>query len=165
MEIDKNECHFKCKAGSFTVEYRGDPAFIIDDLARVVQELLEAAPVDSLKEQVKLDKNTSEPQNNQIQHMSTNTIAGSLGAKSGPDVVMAAIAHIQLVQGRDKASRSEILNEMKKATTFYKSTFGSNLSSYLNSLVRAKRINLVAESTYALTASERSSMQAVMSAN
>ena len=165
MNTTSDQCHFKCTAGSFSVEYAGDPAFIIDDLARVVQELLEAAPEEAFVEPSESVDIGTVDNTAKIQHMSTNTIAGNLSAKSGPDVVMAAIAHIQLVKGRDKASRSDILSEMKSATTYYKSTFGSNLSSYLNSLVRAKRVNLVAENTYALTASERSSMKAIMATN
>ena len=165
MTQNNGDHYFKFKAGNFSVEYRGDSSFLIDDLSRVIQELLDAAPSELLKEEGEPTNETKPKESAQIQHMSANTIAGNMGAKSGPDLVVAAIAHIQLVQGRDSANRGTILSEMKTATTYYKSTYGSNLSSYLNSLVRAKRINLVAENTYALTASERSSMKAIMSAN
>ena len=166
METDNSTCKFKLQAGKLLVEYEGDAAFLIDELPRVVQELVEVAPDDIFVETTNEEPNTAQNVSNvKTQHMSTNTIAGNLNAKSGPDLVMAAIAHLQLVQNRDTATRSDILSEMKKATTYYKATIGSNLSSYLNSLVRGKRINLVAEHTYALTASERSSMETLMATN
>ena len=164
-QLDEGLSWFKFQMGELCVEYRGEQSFIVDDLARVVQELLDAAPAEILADVSADEDTTIESPQPQIQHMSTNTIAGNMGAKSGPDLVMAAIAHVQLVQRRDKATRSDIMSEMKKATTYYKSTFGSNLSSYLKTLVRARRLNLVAENTYALVASERSSMQAIMSPN
>lgn len=96
--------------------------------------------------------------------MSTNTIASQCNAHTGSDLVMAAIAHIILVQRRDTAARHEILDEMKTATTFYKDTFSGNLSSYLERLVKGKRLNLVAKDTYALTSNERQSFGQLLSA-
>lgn len=89
--------------------------------------------------------------------ISTNTIASLSDATTGSDLVMAAMAHITLIQRKDVATRREILDEMKAAKTFYKDTFSGNLSSYLDSLAKAKRLNLVAKETYALPNSERQS--------
>ena len=91
--------------------------------------------------------------------VSANTIASLSNANTGSDLVMAAMAHLTLVQGKEVAARREILDEMKAAKTFYKETFGSNLSSYLDSLAKAKRLNLVARETYALTNSERQNFE------
>ena len=166
FEGNNNLSRFQLSAGSLTLDYQGNEDFIRDDLVRVVQEILEALPDDVLAAPVTLDKgvqNISPVKD--LQHMSTNTIAGLTAAKSGPDLVLAAIAHLQLVKGQPKAQRSEILNVMKGATTYYKSTYGSNLSSYLNSLAKSQKVNLIADSTYALTASEVSNFEALLAKN
>lgn len=93
---------------------------------------------------------------------STNTIASLVNASTGSDLVMAAMAHITLVQRRDVAARSEILDEMKAAKTFYKDTYSGNLSSYLNSLAKGKRLNLVAKETYALPNAERQRFESLI---
>ena len=91
--------------------------------------------------------------------ISTNTIASLANANTGSDLVMAAMAHITLVQRKDVAARREILDEMKAAKTFYKETFSGNLSSYLDSLAKGKRLNLVAKETYALPNAERQNFE------
>lgn len=90
---------------------------------------------------------------------STNTIASLANASTGSDLVMAAMAHITLVQRRDVATRRELLDEMRGAKTFYKETFSSNLSSYLDTLAKGKRLNLVAKETYALPNAERQNFE------
>lgn len=87
--------------------------------------------------------------------VSTNTIASIINASTGSDLVMAAMAHITLVQKKDVVTRREILDEMKAAKTFYKDTFSGNLTSYLDNLAKQKRLNLVAKETYALPNAER----------
>ncbi|HVY87204.1 MAG TPA: hypothetical protein VG943_18875 [Caulobacterales bacterium] len=94
---------------------------------------------------------------------STNTIASLLNASTGSDLVLAAMAHLTLVQGKDVAMRREILDEMKAARTFYKETFSSNLSSYLDNLAKAKRLNLVARDSYALPNGERQNLERLIS--
>lgn len=94
-----------------------------------------------------------------VQTMSTNTIASLMNASTGSDLVMAAMAHIILIQRKDYAARREILDEMRAAKTFYKDTFSGNLSSYLDNLAKAKRLNLVAKETYALPNAERQNFE------
>lgn len=91
---------------------------------------------------------------------STNTIAAHLDAKSGPELVICAMAELELVQGRPSSSRTDILAEMKSATTYYKATMSSNLSGSLSRLVKDKRINQIAADTYALSANERKQLEA-----
>ncbi len=96
--------------------------------------------------------------------VSTNTIASLTNASTGSDLLMAAMAHLTLIQGKDVSARREILEEMKAARTFYKETFSSNLSSYLDNLAKAKRLNLVARDTYALPNSERQNFERLIEA-
>jgi hypothetical protein len=87
--------------------------------------------------------------------VSANTIASLSNASTGSDLVMAAMAYLTLIQQKDAVPRAALLEEMKAATTFYKDSYSGNLSQYIDSLVKAKRINLVAKNTYALPNAER----------
>ena len=167
MGTESQYPNIKVTLGKVSVEYCGDQAFIEDGLLRFVESMIEASG--NLPETLTTDDGPSgavhvPPQTANVQHMSTNTIASQIGAKSGPDLVMAAVTHLQLVQGKEKVHRTDIASEMKGATTYYKTTFTSNLSSYLDGLVKAKRLNLVGEKTYALTAAERQKMEPALAA-
>jgi hypothetical protein len=91
--------------------------------------------------------------------VSTNTIASLTDASTGSDLVMAAMAHITLVQRKDTATRREVLDEMRAAKTFYKDSYSGNLSAYLDTLAKGKRLNLVAKETYALPNAERQNFE------
>ena len=71
-----------------------------------------------------------------------------------------AIAQLELVQGKSSSTRSDILAEMKSATSYYSETIRSNLSATLSNLTRSKRINQVGKDTYALSATERKQLEA-----
>jgi len=73
---------------------------------------------------------------------------------------MAAAAHLTFAAKKDTFSRKEILTEMKDATTYYNANMSSNLGKALDTLVKAKRLNQVKVGVYALSASERSTLEA-----
>lgn len=166
MGTDQAYPSIKVSLGKVSVEYAGDQNFIENGLLQLVESLIETSGA-LPKSLAALDADSVEaekPQGANVQHMSTNTIASQIGAKSGPDLVMASVTHLQLVQNKEKVHRGEIASEMKGATTYYKTTFTSNLSSYLDSLVKSKKLNLVGEKTYSLTAAERQKMESVLAA-
>lgn len=90
----------------------------------------------------------------------TNTIAAHIGAATGLELVICALATLEIVQGKSSATRSEILAEMQKATKYFNKNMSGNLTGSLNSLVTAKRINEVATECYALAATERAKIEA-----
>lgn len=150
--------------GSMKLAYTGSQDFIDAGLLALIQELVEISDRFAPEEPAANEVTTIAVSDPKVQHMSTNTIASQLGANSGPALVIAAVAHLQLVKKQNLARRADILSEMKGATTFYKTTYGSNLSSYLNGLVRNKRLNLTAENTYALAAQERTRLESSLAA-
>jgi hypothetical protein len=91
--------------------------------------------------------------------LSTNSIAAHIGVSSGPDLVMAAVAHLMLSQRKDKCTRKDISDEMKSATTYYKKSMSGNLTASLDTLVKAKRLNQISKDVYALSASEKTSLE------
>lgn len=93
---------------------------------------------------------------------STNTIARLLNAKSASDLVIAAAAHLTLMQKKERLSRQELLDEMKKASSFFKSSYVNNLSNSLKVLVNADRLRLLAPDTYGLSHKERTTLEKIL---
>ena len=91
---------------------------------------------------------------------STDTIATVVGAKSGPDLIIAAAAHCHFVLKKQKFTRQELIEQMRTAPGHFKETFVNNMSSYLTGLTKADRLRLVATGTYALSVKERQSLEA-----
>lgn len=155
-----SECTVKISIGTLSVEYTGQQSFVEDGLLELIDALTEKAP--DVASIAPASGGSSMGAHTTIGHLSTNTIASQMSSHSGPDLIVAAVAHIQLVKGQDKANRAEIGKEIKSATTYYKASFGGNLTSYFNSLVKAKRLNQISQDAYALSASERATMESLL---
>lgn len=160
----------RIKVGSMELEYEGDPSFLtggIEALLTTMGSLAGQVPEEASPEPatpvppVNGDGNANgAPAVGGAFTFSTNTIAANLGAKSGSDLVICAMAQLELVQGKVSSSRAEILAEMKNAKQYYKQTMSNNLSKSFSTLISAKRINEGAKDSYALTAAERKSIEA-----
>lgn len=143
--------------GNIEIEYEGEQNFIEGQLTELITDMVAlASRLPSQSAASDFDIVTSTPT---AQVYSTNTIAQMISAKTGSDLALAAIARICLVDMQSQASRSDILDEMREATTYFKDTYASNLSSYLDTLVKSKRVNLVARGSYALAAAERGRLE------
>lgn len=141
----------RTKIGSFEVEYEGDEAFLKTNLASIVGEI--ASAVKTLP--VGVSEQSAEPAVKNggppgVLDHSTNTIASLTDAKTGPDLALAAAAHLCLIKGQDKFTRKELLSEMQGATTFYNQNYSGNLSKIIGNLTKGKRLNLVGNNTFAL---------------
>ena len=145
----------KISLGQLQIEYEGDQEFIEKRLLGFAESAL------SLSERLPVVVTaTAEPNRTPLPNdVSTNTIAQMISANTGTDLALAAIARVNIVHKKPTATRQEILDEMKEATTYFKDSYVSNLSAYLNTLVKSKRVNLVSRSTYALAAGERSRLE------
>lgn len=112
-------------------------------------------------------RSASKPQSGQITEpngqtldYSTDTVATLIKAKSGPDLIIAAAAHLHFAQGKHKFTRQELTTEMRSAPAHFKETFVNNLSTYLTGLTKADRLRLVGSHTYALSSKERHELEA-----
>jgi hypothetical protein len=161
--MEGESAKIRIKIGAIEIEYEGKASFLQDELLNLVQNLVgfyaehkAAIPVDARPDEP--EKNGSGGSSAQLDH-STNTIAGHLGAASGSDLAIAAAARLTFVKKQDKFTRKEIDTEMKSATTYYNKNMSSNLSSSLNTLVKGKRLNQIEKDVYALSASERITLE------
>lgn len=89
----------------------------------------------------------------------TVALAGKLECKSGPDLLMAAAAHLTFVAGKSEFSRKQLRDEAKGASGYYTESIQKNMSAYLTSLV--KRGDLVEPKSgyYALSATKQTEMR------
>jgi hypothetical protein len=157
------------KLGAAEIEYEGGTDFLKDEVMPTVSKILEMAEtradLQRSPPQLQIERAAEEvtplPSANNEGH-STNTIATLLDAKTAGDLVFAAAGHLTLVQKRERMTRSELHDEMKSATSFYKASDRNNLSNALKALVKADRLRLVADDTYAMPHKARTELEAVL---
>lgn len=161
----------RIKVGSMELEYEGDPSFLtggIETLLTTMGDLAARGPEDATWPETVVQVppvngnagGNGAPVDSGQFSFTTSTIAAHLGVKTGPELVICAIAQIELVQRRPSSNRTEILAEMKSATTYYNENMRSNMTKILSGLTRNKRINQVGKDTYALSAAERKQVEA-----
>lgn len=153
----------RVRLGSLEVEYEGGASFIDDGLKQLVTELIE---VYRLNQAIVATPEVAEkpagyvpPGSGGGLDHSTYAIAALLGAKSGPDLIIAAAANLTLTQGKETFSRQDISNEMKTATAYHKTTYISNLSKYLAQMVKADRLRPKGAKSYSLSFTERKKLE------
>lgn len=148
--------------GSMELEYEGDPSFLtegIEALLVTMSDLSARVPPET-PPLVSNNAPTSASTSAGAYNFSTNTIAAHLDAKTGPELLICAMAQLELVQGKASASRTEILGEMKSATSYYNEGFRKNMTNSLQSLTKSKRINQIATDSYALSSAEKKKVEA-----
>lgn len=170
MANSEASARIRLKVGTMELEYEGDPSFLtggIEALLVTMGDLSLKVPAEppSLAEttekvQPVIGANDNTAVNGGKYSFSTNTIASHLTAKNGPELIICAMAQLEIVQEKSYATRNEILNEMKSATTYYNSGMSSNMSKNLANLTKAKRINQISKDTYALGSAERKQVEA-----
>jgi hypothetical protein len=90
--------------------------------------------------------------------LSTTSIATKLSCTSGPELVIAAATHLTLCKKNEVFSRKQLLDDMKTASGFYRSTYRDNLTKYLKTLLKDK-LNERSTGQYALSASARKELE------
>jgi hypothetical protein len=156
------EASIRIKLGQLEVDYQGDSDFLKSDLMNTVNKLLtrqmdRASAYDAADTP---EGSQARPQRGGKLNHSTSTMATLLGAKSGPDLIVAAAAHLHLAGGKNQYTRAELLDAMRAAPSHYRKTYASNLSRYLTTLTKADDLRLVGNDTYALSANKATDIEA-----
>ena len=146
---------FRIKIGIVEVEVEGEQQFVEEKfpalLMRVMDENGWGDDVETLKPAAEVAAPTASAANKPSFDHSTNTIASIIDARTGPDL---ACAHLSIVKGEIKFTRKEILDEMQSAAAYYNHNYSGNLTKILQSLMKAKKLNLVSSHTYSLPKSQ-----------
>ena len=153
----------RIKMGPIEIEYEGSEDFL-------KQELTDLLAVSKLYQDSGLPEvgptTTGRPEaaavtgveSSRTSAMTVTTIAAKLSAKSGTDLILAAGASLTR-GGSDTFVRQKLLDEMKKATGYYKKSYGSNLSNYLLTLVKEGKLQ-TAKDTYSLNVGTKNEIEA-----
>ena len=158
------------KVGTIEVEYEGEASFLthgLNDLLSNLSNIQAATPQLLTKSQLEsrneiiIDQKAEETRSNNFPQMSTSNIAARLPAKSAKDLLLCAMANLQLVKKQEKQKRQHILTEMQTATAYYKKTMAKNLSQTLTSLLKSNEINEIGKDEYSLTAATVKKFEAI----
>ena len=140
--------HIAIKVGQIEVTYEGDQTYIDDGLPKLLARLGDMPAFVSKSVAQQTDRAVA--LGDATLGHTTSQIAQLMSASTGPDLAMAAMAHLTLVKGQPKVARSDILAEMKGATAFYSENYSSNLSSILNGLIKKKQISPIGANIFGL---------------
>lgn len=147
--------------GAVEVEYERDQSFTLDEIKGLldrIETLAGKVPSPAPIAPPNVGAASPEPVKTAGSlKLHINSIAEKLAAKSGSDVARAAAASLQLVDGKEKFTRSELLSRMKEATKYYKDSMSSNLTKAIESLLNGK-FNQIGADVYSLTAAEYSAL-------
>ena len=145
------------KVNNIEIDYEGSEEFLKEELLEVLK-IVAALPVNptnaaGLILQTPLHAQQSDVKTGTTVHaLSTSTIATKISAKSGPDLILAAAAKLTFGDNLESFSRAQLLDAMKLAKAYYKKNYVSNLSKYLQSLVKDGKLVEGAGNTLAISA-------------
>lgn len=91
--------------------------------------------------------------------VTVRTIAARLRVDSGSELLLAAAASLAIFKGASHFSRQELHDEMKEAAGFYKTSYGSNLSNYIDTLMKNGSLLEMGKETYALSDAARQTLE------
>lgn len=164
----------RIKFGELEVEFEGDAAYIKDGLLQLVKEVAQLLgnqaqgekPIDAADS----IPSTKEPSTNKSANsgeqldMSTASIMTKIRGNGASDLAVAAAAYLTFVSQRPTFSRTELLEEMKSATSFYTESMSSNLTKTLGRLVKDKFVQK-GNGSYAIQNATRTQIEAQLFAD
>jgi hypothetical protein len=152
----------RVKYGSLDIEFEGSEEFIKTELRDLLKHIAELPQPSSSKPADSSGMKNIVPKPGQATsgHLSTSVIAQKLGANSGPDLILAACAYLTLGKGMETLPRKAILDEMREAKAYFKTTYRNNLSKYLATLTKSGDLNQLANENYSLPAEKRAEIEA-----
>lgn len=158
------ELKLKLKSGTIEIEYEGSQEFLEKNLLMIIENIPRSSPtlLDRSSHQPESEAQNS-PNNAALAVSSTNTIASKINCKTGIDLVVAACAKIQLVDGSTTCDRKKILEEMKSASAFYKGNMSKNLSSILISLIKSGILHESGRGQYSLSHEKQKELESQLS--
>lgn len=149
----------RIKTASFELDYEGSEEFLKNELLKHI-EIATAAPTSARGNIVLRDGDGGRALDSAL---SLRSVAAKLEVKTGSDLLYAAAGRLVLFGGNDRARRQELLDEMKTATGYYKTTMSNNLSKYLATLLREGKLIELQPEIYTLSAAAAADFKRVFS--
>lgn len=145
------ESRIKIKFGPIEVEFEGTEKFLREELSAVLEAIRKLHETSGLPPVSVADHQSQKVQGSIDKTLTVSAAAKKLGVKTGPELAVAAAAILVLVQGKATFSRTELLEEMKKAVGYFKEDHRKNLTNTLTSLTKSDRLRSGAKNQYSLS--------------
>ena len=165
------ENKIKIKLGILEIEYEGSNEYIKNDLPILIDKL-NSLTNDVFKNDIEEINNSDIASETKVEtskvnseNLSINSVAAKIGGKTGNELLIASAAQLNIYQGKDVFSRTDLLNEMKGATNYFKKTYSSNLSKTLKRIVSSGKLIERNGGNYAFSANELSSIKSKLGVN
>lgn len=148
----------RLRLGDVEIECEGSEEFLkqeVPTLLKAVMELHGPPRVTPPREPAKGDPGGQV----KVGSLTTGSIAAKLGAKTGPDLLIAGAARLAIVLNTEPFTRKQLLGEMKSATAYYDKNYRANLSRMLKSALQDDRLTETATNSFALTPGARAEIE------
>ncbi|MCJ7740316.1 hypothetical protein MUP32_03280, partial [Candidatus Microgenomates bacterium] len=149
-------CKIRIKIGYVEIDYEGEENFFKEELPKMITEISHLVTKENIvktfnesSDSTNTDKPAKESTNLDL---SVTDISGKIGVKTGSDLIMAAAAYLTLVEKKESFTRDQIMEKMKTAPSYYKSSYLSNYTRYLNGLIGNQKLRQTSTGKYALSA-------------
>jgi hypothetical protein len=154
----------RVKLGRLELDFEGSEDFIKQELVTLLTQLktlgaLSASDPDADAEESGDTGGGARKKTQPSSDITTSTIAAKTGADSGPELAMAAAVRLTMIGGASKATRDEIVTEMRGASAYFKQTYVKNLTRTLKQLVTEQRLNDMGSNSYSIPAPERKKLE------
>ena len=150
----------RIKIGAIEVEYEGSHAYLSEDLPKLLASVVELRQKSKDFDE---DRGSDDAvKKGAVKPAASGTVAAmaaKLNVKSGSDLIIAAAAKLTLADGQEKFSRKTLLESMQTASSYYKQSMSSNLTKFLNGLLKDNRLTEPSTDHFALTPSERTKLE------
>lgn len=151
------EAKIKIKLGPIEVEFEGSEEFLKEELPDLINSVAELYLTKNIQPETPSESERLAGNGAKIQ-LSTGSIASKLGCESGTELSIAAAAHLTLVKNVEVFSRKMLLEEMRTATSYFKSSYAGNLTPILKTLMKTA-FNEPSVGNYTLTASKKKELR------
>lgn len=146
----------RIKAGPVEFEYEGEGDLSITDIKELFSHIDTLFKVPVLREHDTHHQQDEElpaqqglTSNSNGLQLHVSSVARKLSAKTATDLAVAAAATLQICEGKDSFTRTELLETMKKATAYYKKNMRGNLTGSIQTLLQTK-LNQIGQDIYSL---------------
>src|ERR1700674_515394 len=148
------------RIGNIQVEFEGSNEIFLKNIEPVAKDLIAFGKQKFSMTSPNADSSSVPVKSTgQVPSMTVKSIAAKLGGNSGSELLYAAIASLSAVKKKETFTRQEANDEMKLAVGYYKPSYTSNLSNYLDTLAKQGTIIETSKDIFAVKDSERTTME------
>ena len=136
------------KIGGTQINYQGPIDFLENGFVSVCERLISVSP--SLPDGSQ-PSTTDRPNKSGLFEFTMKTMASKLDARSGPEMVLCAIAKHHFVDGNERVTVDQIRMSMKEVPARFKPSMSKNLIAHLERMMKSGKVTEVSTGVYALT--------------